>query len=58
MNPESESILTTELTKKIKKAYLFDDQSKVVFKQDDFGTTLKVPADKRKEFDTIVVLEM
>jgi alpha-L-fucosidase len=58
MNPEDESILMPELTKKIKKAYLFDDQSKVVFKQDDFGTTIKVPADKRKEFDTIVVLEM
>lgn len=58
MNPEDENILIPELKNKIKKAYLFDDQSKVVFKQDDFGTTLKVLADKRKEFDTIVVLEI
>lgn len=58
MNPEEESIVMPELIRKIKKAYLFDDQTKVVFKQDDFGATIKVPANKRQEIDTIVVLEM
>lgn len=58
MNPESESILMPEMIKKIKKAYLFDDQTKVVFKQDEFGTTIKIPTGKLKKFDTIVVLEI
>jgi len=58
MGESDENILLNDFGKKIKKAYLFDDQSKVIFKQNEFGITIKVPNDKRKPIDTIVVIEI
>ena len=58
LHPEAESIVLSGLNKKIKKAYLFSDQTKIVFRQDAFGTTIKVPSAKWNDMDTIVVLEL
>jgi alpha-L-fucosidase len=58
LNPESETLLLPEFGKKVKKAYLFDDNSKVDFKQDGFGTVIKVPSARLHEIDTIVVIEI
>ncbi|MCX6239316.1 MAG: alpha-L-fucosidase [Bacteroidia bacterium] len=52
-----DNLLLNDFGKKIKKAYLFDDQSPVIYKQTEFGIAIKVPAEKRKPIDTIVVLE-
>jgi alpha-L-fucosidase len=57
MGESDENLLLNDFGKKIRKAYLFDDQSPVVFKQNEFGITIKVPTGKRKPIDTIVVLE-
>jgi len=52
-----ENLLLNDFGKKIKKAYLFDDQSALIYKQTEFGTVMKIPEEKRKPIDTIVVLE-
>jgi alpha-L-fucosidase len=57
MGDSDENLLINDFGKKIKKSYLFDDQSPVVFKQTEFGIAIKVPTEKRKSIDTIVVLE-
>ncbi len=57
MGESDENLLVNDFGKKIKKAYLFDDQSPVIYKQTEFGITMKVPEGKRKPVDTIVVLE-
>ena len=58
MGDSDENLLLNDFGKKIKKAYLFDDKSAVIFKQNEFGITIKVPLDKRKPIDTIVVMEI
>lgn len=58
LNSESESIVLENIKSKVKKAYFFDDKSRVALKQDGFGTTIKIPVSKLKEFDTIIVLEL
>jgi len=45
------------LDKKIRKVYFFDDNAKVAYQNNAFGLELKAPADKRREIDTIVVIE-
>ena len=57
MGESDENLLLKDFGKKIRKAYLFDDQSAIVFKQNEFGINIKVPQTKRKPIDTIVVLE-
>jgi alpha-L-fucosidase len=57
MGESDENLLINDFGKKIKKASLFDDQSLVAYKQNEFGITIKVPEGKRKPIDTIVVLE-
>lgn len=57
MGESDENLLLNDFGKKIKKAYTFDDQSLVVYKQNEFGIIIKVPVEKRKPIDTIVVLE-
>jgi alpha-L-fucosidase len=58
LGDSDENLLLNDFGKKIKKAYLFDDKSVVIFKQNEFGITIKVPLDKRKPIDTIVVMEI
>ena len=57
MGESDENLLINDFGKKIKKAYLFDDQSPVIYKQNEFGITIKVPEVKRKPIDTVIVLE-
>ncbi|MEI7526377.1 MAG: alpha-L-fucosidase [Mariniphaga sp.] len=57
MGDSDENLLLNDFGKKIKKAYLFDDQTPVIYKQNEFGISIKVPAAKRKPIDTIVVME-
>ena len=57
LGDSDENLLLNDFGKKIRKTYLFDDQSPVVFKQNEFGITIKVPLEKRKPIDTIVVME-
>jgi len=57
MGESDENLLLNDFGKKIRKAYLFDDQSAIVYKQTEFGINMKVPQSKRKPIDTIVVLE-
>lgn len=57
MGESDENLLLNDFGKKVRKIYLFDDQSPVVYKQTEFGIAIKVPAEKRKPIDTIVVLE-
>lgn len=55
---ESQStVLLPKLDKKIRKIYFYDDRAKVEFQHNSFGLALKVPKDKRNEFDTIVAIE-
>ena len=58
MGDSDENILLNDFGKKIKKVYLFEDKSVVIFKQNEFGITIKVPLDKRRPIDTIVVMEI
>lgn len=58
LNSECESIVLENIKSKVKKAYFFHDKSRVALKQDGFGTTIKIPVAKLKEFDTIIVLEL
>ncbi|WP_194777946.1 alpha-L-fucosidase [Pararhodonellum marinum] len=57
MDAEDETILMPVLDKKIKKASLMKDGSKVTFKENDLGVMLSIPRKQREEIDTIVILE-
>ncbi|PSK83345.1 alpha-L-fucosidase [Prolixibacter denitrificans] len=52
------NLLLPDFGKKVKKAYFFDDNTPVNFQQNKFGTTLNIPQDKRKPYDTILVMEI
>jgi len=56
-NLEQGNLLLPDFGKKIKKAWFFEDQSVVKFKQTEFGNLFTIQAEKMKEIDTIVVLE-
>jgi alpha-L-fucosidase len=56
MDLQDEVLFLPGLTGKIASVTLFDDQSKLKFSQNDSGTLVTVPFDKRKEIDTIVVI--
>ncbi|MCE1199508.1 MAG: alpha-L-fucosidase, partial [Marinilabiliales bacterium] len=58
MDQDNSAVLIPDFGKKIKKAYLLDDQSPIKFKQTEFGNLITVPADKKSDVDTIVVLEI
>ena len=55
--PDS-NLLLPDFGKKVKKIYLFDDNTPVDFQQNKFGTTLSIPQDKQKPYDTILVMEI
>jgi len=57
MGESDENLLLNDFGRKIKKVYLFDDQTPVVFKQNEFGISIRVPIEKRKPIDTILVFE-
>ncbi len=57
VNPEQGNLLIPDFGKKIKKAWFFEDQSEVKFKQTEFGNLFTITVEKMKEIDTIVVLE-
>lgn len=56
MDLPDEVLFLPGLTGKIASVTLFDDQSKLKFSQNDTGTLVKVPFDKRNDIDTIVVI--
>ncbi len=57
-NLREEVLLLPKISEKIKSVTYFDDGSKVIFKQSEFGLMLELPYEKRKEIDTVVVLEL
>jgi len=52
------NLLLPDFGKKVKKAYLYDDKTPIDFQQNKFGTTINIPQNKRKTYDTIVVMEI
>jgi alpha-L-fucosidase len=58
MNLRDDAVLLPNFTDKIESVSLFDDGSKLKFKQDKFGTVINVPFEVRKEIDTIVVVKI
>jgi alpha-L-fucosidase len=55
---QDESLALPRLGRRVRSARLLRDGSAVRFAENDFGLLLKVPAMKRDEHDTIVVLEL
>lgn len=51
-------VIEKPFVKKIKKAWFFDDQSAVKFKQTEFGNLFSIPGTKKVEIDTVVVIEI
>jgi alpha-L-fucosidase len=58
MNLRDDAVFLPNFTDKIESVSLFDDNSKLKFKQDKFGTVINVPFEVRKEIDTIVVVKI
>jgi alpha-L-fucosidase len=58
MDLDDEFLFLPGLTKKINSVSLFDDQSRLKYNQNTMGTIITVPFDKRKDIDTIVVVEL
>jgi alpha-L-fucosidase len=58
LNWQDESLLLPAWGRKIKSAKLFSDQTPVKFVQNEYGITLRIPKNKREEFDTVVELEL
>ncbi len=54
---EDETLILPSLDKKVKRATLFSDGSKITFSENKLGLLLNVPANKRQDIDTIVVLD-
>ncbi len=58
LNWQDESLLLPAWGRKVKSAKLFSDQTPVKFVQNEYGITLRIPKNKREEFDTVVELEL
>lgn len=58
LDPTGTSLLLPALDQKIKRIYFYDDHSKVDYLNNSFGLALKIPADKQKDIDTIIVVEV
>ncbi|MBR9999298.1 MAG: alpha-L-fucosidase [Cyclobacteriaceae bacterium] len=58
MDYGDESLFLPGLTDKIASATLFDDQSKIKYTQNEMGTIITVPFDRRNDIDTIVVIAL
>jgi alpha-L-fucosidase len=56
LNWQDETLTMPGLGKKIVKAILFSDQTKVKFLENDFGLSLQIPKAKMDEVDTVVEL--
>jgi alpha-L-fucosidase len=55
---EQNNLLLPDFGKKIKKAWFFEDQSEVKFKQTEFGNLFSIPENQKKDVDTIIVVEI
>jgi alpha-L-fucosidase len=55
---EDESVYLPGLTEKINSVKLFDDQSVLKYTQNNLGTIISVPFNKRKEIDTIIEVKL
>lgn len=58
LDMQDTNLLLPDFGKKVKKVYFFDDNTPVNFQQNKFGTTLSIPQNKRKPYDTILVMEI
>ena len=58
INNDGTNLLLPDFGKKIKNITLFDGNSALKFKQNEFGTEIEIPQDKTNETDTILVLEI
>jgi alpha-L-fucosidase len=58
MNLRDDAVFLPNFTDKIESVSLFDDGSRLKFKQDKFGTVINLPFEVRKEIDTIVVVQI
>jgi alpha-L-fucosidase len=58
MDLNDEALFLPGLKDKIASVTLFDDQSKLKFSQNESGTIVTVPFDKRNDLDTIVVIAL
>ena len=57
-NLEDNNLLLPDFGKKIKSISLFSDGTSLKFKQDAYGTAINIPADKKDDIDTILVLSL
>lgn len=57
LNIENYNVLLPEFGKKIKNISMFNDGSKLTFKQDSFGIAVQIPKEKIDPIDTILLLE-
>lgn len=55
---KTEVLFLPQANVKIKSAKLFDDGTRLTIKQSDLGIMIEIPFEKRKEIDTIVILEI
>lgn len=53
-----DNLLLPKLEQKIKSITFFDDDTKVKYKNTEFGTLIHLPYDKRQEVDTILKVEL
>lgn len=58
LNWGDEALLIPAVGRKVKTARLFVDKTPLIFKENEFGVTLKVPKEKINDIDTVVELEL
>jgi alpha-L-fucosidase len=58
LNWHDESLVIPSLSKKVKSAKLFADNTPLKFIENEYGVTVRIPKDKFDEIDTIVALEL
>jgi alpha-L-fucosidase len=58
LNAEDSNLLIPDFGKTIKNISMFADGTKLRFRQDEFGTTIKIAKDKTDKIDTILIIEI
>jgi alpha-L-fucosidase len=58
MDLKDEAVFLPDFTKKLASVVLFDNKSKLKYSQNEYGTMITVPFNKRDEIDTIVELTL
>ena len=58
MDLKDEVVFLPGLIDKVSSVTLFDDKSALKYSQDKNGMIISLPFDKRKDIDTIVVVEL